>query len=229
MTEAAIARSERRLLIVEDDEDIASALARGFGRDGYQPLVAHDLNGALALARSGCEGAIVDVMLGEDRGEDLVRRLRAMGVTAPIIMLSALSGVEDRSNGLAAGADDYVAKPFEFGELAARLKVQERRRAKTPPLDYDPETRRVSAGGRVATLTEREGDLLAFLIANTGRVVSRAEIFDTLWLLEGGSSENVVDVYIGYLRRKLAPMSDFGAGIRTVRGKGFVLGESRHD
>jgi len=223
----------RRVLVVEDDDDIASALSRGLAREGYHPLVAHDAASAMELAGGGCEAAIVDVMLGEDRGEDLVRRLRADGLAAPIIMLSALSGVEDRANGLAAGADDYVAKPFEFAELVARLKVQERRRAaaRTAPRDltglsYNPATREVSGGGRAVALTEREGDLLAFLIANAGRIVSRGEIFDTLWLIEGGSSENVVDVYIGYLRRKLAPMSDFGAEIRTIRGRGFMLTET---
>lgn len=224
-----------RILIVEDDEDIASALERGLAREGYSPLLAQDAAAAARMARKGCEAAIVDVMLGEERGLDLVRRLRAEGLDIPIIMLSALSSVEDRANGLAAGADDYVAKPFEFDELVARLKVQERRalqrggdRGRTR-LSYDPQTREVAVGGRRVALTEREGDLFRFLLANAGKVVSRGEIFDSLWLDEGGSSENVVDVYIGYLRRKLAPMSDFGAEIRTVRGRGFMLTEKMDD
>jgi DNA-binding response OmpR family regulator len=224
----------QRVLIVEDDDDIASALSRGLAREGYHPLVAHDAASAMALAAGGCEAAIIDVMLGDDRGEDLVRRLRADGMTAPIIMLSALSGVDDRANGLAAGADDYVAKPFEFAELLARLKVQARRRAAAQParrglagISYDPELREVSGNGRTVALTDREGDLFAFLVANAGCIVSRGKIFDALWLVEGGSSENVVDVYIGYLRRKLAPMSDFGIAIRTVRGRGFMLTENK--
>ena len=229
------------ILIVEDDEDIASALERGLAREGYRALHASDVQQAARLAFEGCDAAIVDVMLGGERGEALVRRLRAAGLEIPIVMLSALASVEDRANGLAAGADDYVAKPFEFAELVARLKVQERRareRKRDTPAQaasragvaYDPETREAlgAKGGRTA-LTEREGALFAFLLAHAGRVVSRGEIFDALWLEEGGSSENVVDVYIGYLRRKLAPMSDFHAEIRTVRGRGFMLTETADD
>lgn len=240
MADEPSAAPASRILIVEDDEDIASALCRGLEREGYRPLHAPDAATATRLAAEGCDAAIVDVMLGEERGEELVRRLRAGGTDVPIIMLSALSGVEDRANGLAAGADDYVAKPFEFAELVARLKVQERRarerasqvrdtnRARLA-VSYDPKTREVSGGGRHVALTEREGELFYFLLANAGQVVSRGEIFDALWLEEGGSSENVVDVYIGYLRRKLAPMSDFRAEIRTVRGRGFMLTETTDD
>lgn len=226
----------QRVLIVEDDEDIASALSRGLAREGYDPVVALDIATATRLAGEGCDAAIVDVMLGDQSGTDLVRRLRADGISAPIIILSAMSGVDDRTDGLEAGADDYVAKPFEFSELVARLKVQERRRqtdtSETMALGnlcYHVETRVVEGDGRDISLTEREGDLLAYLIRNAGHVVSRGDIFDTLWLGGGGSSENVVDVYIGYLRRKLAPMSNFGIDIRTVRGKGFMLMEVSHE
>ena len=228
-TDAPRQGAAKRLLIVEDDQDIASALARGFQREGYTPVLAHDEAGALALAAEGCDAAIVDVMLGDDRGDHLVRKLRAQGLAAPIIMLSAVSGVEDRANGLAAGADDYVAKPFDFAELFARLRVQETRRADVAVFTFDAETRRASAGDLSATLTEREAGLLTYMMANRGRVISRGELFDNLWLAEGGSSENVVDVYIGYLRRKLAPMADFGVAIRTVRGRGFLFGDAPND
>lgn len=225
-----------RVLIVEDDEDIASALSRGLAREGYDPVVAQDIASAADLAGRGCDAAIVDVMLGDQSGTDLVRRLRADGMSAPIIILSALSGVDERASGLEAGADDYVAKPFEFSELVARLKVQERRRIAEATetiavagMRYDPETREVEGASRSVALTEREGDLLAYLIRNAGHVVSRGDIFDSLWLGGGGSSENVVDVYIGYLRRKLAPLSNFGIDIRTVRGRGFMLTEISDD
>jgi DNA-binding response OmpR family regulator len=215
-----------RILIVEDDEDIASALSRGLAAEGYEPLTASDAVGAVRLAARGCDAAIIDVMLGDDHGLDLVRALRKSGVTFPIIMLSALSGVEERAAGLAAGADDYVAKPFEFTELVARLQVQQHRRAAepgVPSLLVDPETREVSTGQRAVILTQRECDLLQYMLSHTDKVLSRGEIFDALWLSEGGSSENVVDVYLGYLRRKLAPVADFGIEIRTVRGRGFIL------
>lgn len=220
-----------RVLIAEDDEDIASALGRFLRREGYEPAPAHD--GASALSEAeGCDAAIVDMMLGQDRGEDLVRTLRARGFAGPVLMLSALSDVSDRTSGLAAGADDYIAKPFEFSELLARLKVQEARReaARTEvlrigSLAYHADRRVVEGGARRLTLTEREGALLAFLIARAEQVVSRGEIFDALWAIEGGSSENVVDVYIGYIRRKLAPMDSYGVALRTIRARGFMLTE----
>lgn len=217
--------SLRRILIVEDDEDIASALARGLLREGYAPQVAFDIASAMDLAAQGCVAAIVDVMLGIENGHDLVRRMRREGYEIPVIMLSALSSVDDRAAGLAAGADDYVAKPFELSELIARLKVQEARRA-AAQRDYPEireDTREVVGSGRSVSLTQREFDLLSFLMARTGEVLSRGEIFDALWLGEGGSSENVVDVYLGYLRRKLSPAETFGLEIRTMRGRGFVL------
>ncbi len=226
---------EKRVLIVEDDPDIASALARGLLRDGYRTEVAADASAALDLAQQGVfTAAVVDMMLGEERGDDLVRALRARGLSAPIIILSALSGVEDRTRGLEAGADDYVAKPFDFAELLVRLKVQEKRREEAMSgrlafggLIYDESLRRITAGDRQVELTEREGDLMRFLLKNAGRVVNRSEIFDSLWAIEGNSSENVVDVYLGYLRRKLSPASDFGVVIRTLRGRGFILTENR--
>ncbi|MEM7746131.1 MAG: response regulator transcription factor [Pseudomonadota bacterium] len=215
----------KRILIVEDDEDIASALARGLTREGFVAVPVFDTRGAIAAIEQGCAAAVIDVMLGHEDGVDLVRRLRREGHTLPIIMLSALSSVDDRAAGLDAGADDYVAKPFEMAELVARLKVQERRRA--DPTGVGPEidltTREVHGTGKSTMLTQRELDLLSFMLGRRDEVVSRGEIFDSLWLTEGGSSENVVDVYIGYLRRKLSPPTAFGLEIRTVRGRGFVL------
>ena len=178
-------------------------------------------------------------MLGGQDGKDMVRDLRAAGMRAPIVMLSALSGVAARAAGLEAGADDYVAKPFEFAELIARIQVQERRRAARgaahfADLAYDAAQRLVRGPARAVRLTEREGLLLALFLAHPEEVLSRGAIFDALWAEIGGASDNVVDVYIGYLRRKLAPMRDFGVELRTVRGRGFILtraeiGEPTHD
>lgn len=223
-------RTARTVLIVEDDEDIAQALVRGLGREGYATTHASDKAAALQCLRAGrCDAAIVDMMLGEDSGLDVVAHLRETGFNAPILILSALSGIDDRARGLEAGANDYIVKPFEFAELVARLRVQERRAAQAPALPgylglrYDAARRMVTGGGRKIALTEREGDLLAYFIANPDRVITRGEIFDALWAAEGGTSENVVDVYIGYLRRKLAPMSNFAVALSTVRGRGFML------
>lgn len=215
----------RRLVIAEDDADIASALARGMQREGYVPAVAYDGVEAHHLIAQGCDAAIIDVMLGEENGIDIVRQLRRDGFEMPVILLSALSSVEDRAEGLAAGADDYVAKPFEMAELVTRLKVQEKRHAasreRSPTIN--PETREVIGNGRSVALTQREFDLLSYMMDRRGKVLSRGEIFDALWLGEGGSSENVVDVYLGYLRRKLSPSETFGVEIKTMRGRGFVL------
>ena len=125
-------------------------------------------------------------------------------------MLSALARVEDRAEGLDAGAQDYIVKPFQLSELIARLEVQLRRSAprqeplRMADLVYDPATRTVTGGARPVPLTEREGELLAWLLARGGALATRGEIFDALWAPHGGATENVVDVYIGYLRRKLS-------------------------
>jgi DNA-binding response OmpR family regulator len=215
---------------LEDDEDIASALARGLQREGYEPLVAHDLVSAREMvAANRLHAAVIDVMLGEEDGLDMVRDLRARGIEAPIVMLSALSAVGDRKAGLEAGADDYVAKPFEFAELIARLQVQELRRVEARvaefscgDLSFRPDTREAIGLGVTVRLTEREALLLAELLQRPGRVIPRRTLFDGVWKDEV-CSENVVDVYIGYLRRKLSPATDFGVRIETVRGRGFMI------
>lgn len=215
-----------RILIVDDDPEITSALSRGLTLHGYDPLTEHGVTAALGRVKTEMlAAAIVDVMIGPDSGIDLVRDLRAQGHGLPIVMLSALSEVEDRARGLEAGADDYIVKPFSFDELIARLKVQERR-AQAPKLrraTLDPASRKASAAGRDVTLTEREFALLLLLARNVGQVQSRGAIFDALWGGEGTSSENVVDVYLGYLRRKLDPIADFGFEIKTLRNRGFML------
>lgn len=221
-----------RILIVEDDPDIASVLTRGLAAEGYDP--AWEESGEAALARLAAEpfdAAIIDMMLGDERGSALLSEMRLRGHGLPAIMLSALSRVEDRAEGLDAGAQDYVVKPFQLGELLARLRVQLVRAApraeplRLGSLNYDHATRLVTGGssGRRIPLTEREGELLAHLITHAGRVLTRGEIFDALWAPHGGSTENVVDVYLGYLRRKLAPLDAYGLVLRTQRGRGFVL------
>ncbi|WP_425102335.1 response regulator transcription factor [Tropicibacter sp. S64] len=213
-----------RLLIVDDDPEITSALARGLGLHGYDTQTENRADMALdRLRRGGFSGAIIDVMLGADSGLDLVRTARQDGATLPILMLSALSEVEHRTAGLEAGADDYVVKPFTFDELVARLRVQEHRsRAARPvPARLHRRSRQLTCASGEVTLTEREYDLLALLAQAPGAPLPRGAIFDALWAGDSGN-ENVVDVYIGYLRRKLAE-ADFGFEIKTIRNKGFCL------
>ncbi|MGB3243547.1 MAG: response regulator transcription factor [Sulfitobacter sp.] len=213
-----------RLLIVDDDPEINSALARGLALHGFDAEAENRADTALErLRREPFSGAIIDVMLGADSGLDLVRNARAAGLRLPILMLSALSEVEHRTAGLEAGADDYIVKPFDFEELVARLQVQLSRaptRMESATLALD--TRLLTQGDIEIALTERECDVLAFLIRAGTSPTSRGQLFDALWAAEGSVSENVVDVYIGYLRKKLLP-HDLRFEIKTVRNKGFVL------
>ncbi|MEZ5797690.1 MAG: response regulator transcription factor [Paracoccaceae bacterium] len=220
-----------RILIVEDDPDIASVLARGLAVAGHVTEWAETAADAESTLRAsdGFDAAIIDMMLGDDSGANLLASLRTQGNRLPAIMLSALSRVEDRAVGLEAGAQDYVVKPFQLSELLARLEVQLRRaQPRQTPLSlarlvYDPASRSVSGAGRTIVLSEREGELLSLLIERSGQVLTRGELFDALWARHGGTTENVVDVYLGYLRRKLGNFTPYGLVLRTLRGRGFVL------
>lgn len=214
------------VLVVDDDPQITSALARGLALNGFDARSAHGIGAALeALGAEPVSAAIVDVMIGPDSGLDLVRRLRTEGHRVPVLMLSALSEVDDRAKGLEAGADDYVVKPFSLDELVARLQVQLRRsRQDAPrPARLDETTWTIAGGERSVQLTQREYALLSLFARHPGVVLSRLKIFEALWTGEGASSENVVDVYVGYLRRKLDPAIAFGFEIKTIRNRGFVL------
>lgn len=215
----------RKLLIVDDDPEITSGLGRGLALHGYDTAAANRADLAMEYLQSGgFDGAIVDVMLGADSGLDLVKQAREGGAHLPILMLSALSEVEDRMRGLEVGADDYIVKPFSLEELVARLEVQMRRvtTLRPVPAEVDPVARTIAHGDQFTTLTEREMELLQILIAAKGNVRSRGEIFDSLWAAEGSKAENVVDVYVGYIRKKLSE-GDFGFEIKTVRHKGFCI------
>ncbi|WP_423207736.1 response regulator transcription factor [Paracoccus yeei] len=221
------------ILVVEDDPDIASLLSRGLGAAGHRVDWADTVEAAAdRIAAASFDAAIIDMMLGDDSGASLLADLRAQGNRMPAIMLSALARVEDRAEGLEAGAQDYVVKPFQLSELLARLEVQLHRAApRQGPialgrLVYNPDTRTASAlggTGRAVVMTEREGELLAYLMARPGQVLTRGELFDALWAQHGGSTDNVVDVYLGYIRRKLDNFTPYGLALRTLRRRGFVL------
>jgi len=223
------------ILIVEDDHDIGALLQRAFSAEGYKVALAQDGESALRLASEtpALNAIILDIMLPDRSGLEVCRALRNAGQQAPIIMLSARSSVAERTEGLMAGADDYVVKPFVFEELLARVRVQERRRqteGESPrhltvgPFRLDLETRILEYQERRLRLTEREADLLGLLMRNAERPVARADIFAALWAGHGGASLNVVDVYIGYLRHKIAEaFPDLGRVIVTVRSRGFMF------
>ena len=214
-----------RLLLVEDDTKLVRALQIGLEREGYVVDAAESGDAALALAETTDYGAVVlDLMLPGIDGFTVCRRLRGQGRWMPVLMLTARTDVKDRIRGLDAGADDYLVKPFDFGELLARLRALLRRGPAEEPaivaigdLRIDSATRVVTRDGAEIELTAREYDVLEFLARRPGRVVSRSELLDAIWSDYEGSP-NIIDVYVGYLRRKLGRTL-----IRTVRGTGFVL------
>jgi two-component system OmpR family response regulator len=222
------------VLVVEDDPDIGALLNRGLGAAGFAVKWVDTANGALEhMADHAPSAILLDVMLPDGTGNEVCRSLRQKGYAGPILFLSAKDEVSDRVDGLAAGGDDYIVKPFSFDELVARLRAQLLRRealdasAKVPEiggLSLDPDTRQARFRDALVKLTQREADLLALFMESPNKPISRGDIFDRLWLDQGGASLNVVDVYIGYLRTKLSDIVKAGGpSISTVRGRGFML------
>ena len=218
-----------RILVVEDDAKLVRALRRGLEHEGYAVDVAGSGDDGLALATAQAYDAVLlDLGLPGMDGLAVCQALRDRGRWTPLLMLTARSDVADRIRGLDGGADDYLVKPFDLGELLARLRVLVRR-GPAPrgavlavgDLRVDVGTRAVTVGGARVELTEREFAVLEVLARSPGRLVPRDVLLATVWPGEGPGSKNIADVYVGYLRRKLRP----GASplIRTVRGKGFVL------
>jgi len=219
-----------RVLLVEDDERLSGSLTRGLRGEGYAVDVA--ATGAQAISRAQIydyDLVILDVMLPGPDGVTVCRTLREAGSWCPVLMLTARDGVADRIRGLDAGADDYLIKPFDFGELLARVRALMRRGAPERPavltagdLEVDPATRSVTRAGTRVGLSAREFAVVEFLARRAGQVVSRTELLEHVWDRNYQGSTNVVDVYVGYLRRKLE--NRFGRPlIHTVRGAGYVI------
>ena len=220
------------VLVVEDDPDIGALLQRGLGAAGFAVKWVDTARGALDhMAGANPHAVLLDVMLPDGTGNDLCRSLRQHGFSGPILFLSAKDEVSDRVEGLAAGGDDYIVKPFAFDELVARLSAQLMRRAavnisllEAGGLSLDLDTRQARHAETIVRLTQREAELLALLMAAPNKPIARGDIYDRLWPDQGGTSLNVVDVYVGYLRHKLADVSrEGGPAIATVRGRGFML------
>jgi two-component system, OmpR family, response regulator len=219
-----------RVLVVEDDVKLVRALRKGLQREGYAVDVAE--NGEQALSQAGAhdyDAVVLDVMLPGRDGFSVCRELRRGEQWAPVLMLTARDQVSDRIRGLDVGADDYLVKPFDFGELLARLRALIRRgAAERPPvlevgdIEVDPARHVVTRAGREIELTAREFSLLHFLAQHAGEVVSREQLLGHVWEDDEETSTNVVDVYVGYLRKKLERRSRPPL-IRTVRGIGFRL------
>ena len=222
-----------RVLIVEDEVKMARALRRGLEQEGYAVDTASDgEDGLFQGSENPYDVIVLDVMLPKLDGFEVCRRLREAGRWAPVLMLTARDGVTDRIAGLDVGADDYLVKPFSFGELLARLRALLRRSpVERPPslaagdVVLDPATHSVSRAGRRVELSVREFGLLEYLMRRPGQVVSRTDILEHCWDVNYDGFSNVVDVYVGYLRKKLE--QPFGRPlIRTVRGVGYLLDPS---
>lgn len=222
-----------RILIVEDEASIADVVARGLAELGYKSATARDADEADRLL----EGArfdliILDLMLPGRSGVSFCKALRERGVATPVLMLTALSSTQNKVEGLDAGADDYLVKPFEFDELAARIKALVRRFGGDKAvmtyedLEIDQLKRTVTRGGKRIRLTSKEFSLLAFLVSHAGRPVTRREIGQAVWEMDIDYGGNVIEVYISSLRRKVdkgfpVPL------IHTVVGVGYVLGTNQ--
>ncbi len=213
-----------RLLVVEDEPRLAAALQRGLAQHGFAVDVVVDGQAALDAAQEHAYGAVVlDIMLPVLSGYEVVRRLRAREDWTPVLLLSAKDGPHDQADGLDLGADDFLAKPFSFVVLLARLRALLRRTSSPRPavleagaLRVDPAAREVLLDGRLVELTTREFALVEHLIRARDRVVTKAELLEAVW--QGSAGPNTVEVYVGYLRRKLGP--DL---VQTVRGGGYRL------
>ena len=221
-----------RILVVEDDRKLVQVLRQGLKENGFAVDTAADGNLGLELALDTDYDAIVlDLMLPGLSGLDLLKELRSRHRVAPVLILSARSAVEDRIHGLDLGADDYLAKPFSFQELLARLRAITRRPSAEPrttlvaaDLELDIARREVRRAGRPIDLTAKEFSLLELLLKKKGVVVTRGMILDRVWDLDYDGGSNLVEVYISYLRRKVD--QDFDPKlIQTVRGGGYVLRE----
>ena len=219
------------LLLIEDDTEAARFLVKGLRESGYS--VDHAADGREGLFRA-TEGqfdlVVTDRMLPHIDGLAIIELMRRKGLTTPVLVLSALGGVDDRVRGLKAGGDDYLTKPFAFAELLARIEALLRRRSSVPQatrlrvedLEFDLLARRVTRAGREVELTARELKLLEFLMRRAGQVVTRTMLLEGVWDLHFDPQSNLIDVHISRLRQAIDRGSDHPL-IHTVRGSGYVL------
>ncbi len=222
-----------RVLVVDDESTLSDLLSMALRYEGWQVRTAGNGAAALSTARQFQPDAVVlDVMLPDLDGFAVLRRLREVAPTVPVLFLTARDAVEDRIAGLTVGGDDYVTKPFSLEEVIARLRALLRRSGfaiaarqeavlTVGDLFLDEDSHEVSRGGQLITLTATEFELLRYLMRNPRRVLSKAQILDRVWNYDFGGQANVVELYISYLRKKIdvgrAPM------IHTLRGAGYVL------
>ncbi len=219
----------RRILVVEDEPETAGQIAESLAASGYRVDLAVNGNDALNCGRSTAYAVMaIDRLLPDIDGIQVIRRLRADGIFTPALIISALGEIDDRVRGLRAGGDDYLVKPFAFAELLARVEALARRSAtvvketvlRVGDLELDLMSRTANRDGRNIELLPREFQLLEYLVRNEGNVVSRAMLLQNVWDLHFDPTTNIIDVYVGRLRRKIDGGQDYPL-IHTVRGVGY--------
>ncbi len=222
-----------KILLIEDDRKLSRALSTMLEEEGHSVEVAHDGERGLELGmESSFDVIILDVMLPRMNGIEVCRTLRANQVEIPVLMLTARTAVGDRVQGLDAGADDYLPKPFAFRELMARLRALTRRqvearegdRLQAYGVELDLRRRRAQHGGRTIDLSPTEFALLELLMRHEGRVLTQAQILDHVWGYDSWPESNLVAVYVTYLRRKFRRL-DIPMEIKSIRGVGYLLGD----
>jgi two-component system, OmpR family, response regulator len=226
-----MAGGRRRLLVVEDDRETAEQLVDFLSTSGYQVDLAGDGNDGLTRARSADYAVMtIDRMLPDTDGLAVIRRLREGGILTPALIVSALGEIDDRVRGLRAGGDDYLVKPFAFAELLARVEALARRSAtvvketvlRVGDLELDLVSRTVTRGAKKIELLPREFQVLEYLVRNEGQVVPRAMLLQHVWDLHFDPTTNIIDVYVGRVRRKVDGQLAYPL-IHTVRGVGFCI------
>ena len=224
---------ERKILLVEDEQKIADALKMGLTEDGYYVETAYDGNIGWKLFQQHSQDLIVlDINLPGVNGYDLCKRIRSKNTQVPIIMLTALSSLNDKIEGYDAGADDYIIKPFEFKELLMKIRVLLKRTShqnipvgtilKAADLEMNLDSKEVKRGNTVINLTAKEFQLLEYLLRNKNRVVSRSDIAVNVWDIDFDTNTNVIDVYINYVRNKVDKKFEPKL-IHTQVGMGYIL------
>jgi DNA-binding response OmpR family regulator len=222
-----------RILVIEDEHKIANAVKKGLEQESYAVDVAYDGDEGMDFATTGdYDLVILDYMLpGEHDGLGIINAMRKQGLHTPVIFVTAKDSTKDRVNGLDAGADDYLVKPFAFEELLARVRALLRRPKEaissvitTSDLSLDMNTLRVTRGGKEIELTQKEFALLEYLMRNPDRILTKENIIAHVWDYDADILPNTVEVYIGYLRNKVDKGHKEKALIRTRRGFGYIFG-----
>lgn len=220
-----------RILLAEDERDLNRVIAKRLKSEGYSVDCCFDGEQALDYIEAGeFDAVVMDIMMPKASGLEVLKNLRIKKNSVPVLLLTAKDSIQDRVNGLDAGADDYLVKPFAFDELLARIRVMTRKTTGNltnvftiDDLRLDSNTCTVTRAGKVISLSAKEYDILEYLIRNKGAVLSRTKIENHVWNFDYAGGTNVVDVYIRYLRKKIDDPFDKKL-IHTIRGKGYAIG-----